>query len=70
MNIGVNMQFANTNGRVSTLRCDVGNWSATKTALGELLARPGFRLHLLVNNAGILDPLASFLQIQPDAINK
>ncbi|OYU30883.1 MAG: short-chain dehydrogenase [Comamonadaceae bacterium PBBC2] len=50
--------------RLLPLVCDVADWSAVQTAIAAVLARWG-RIDVLVNNAGVIDPIASIAEACP-----
>lgn len=52
--------------RALALRCDVGNWASVASAIAAVQARFG-RLDVLVNNAGVIDPIGPLAEADPDA---
>lgn len=50
--------------RLLPLVCDVADWGAVQAAIAAVLARWG-RIDVLVNNAGVIDPIASIADADP-----
>ena len=50
--------------RLLPLVCDVADWGAVQAAVAAALARWG-RIDVLVNNAGVIDPIASIAEADP-----
>ena len=50
--------------RLLPLVCDVADWGAVQGAVAAVLARWG-RIDVLVNNAGVIDPIASIANADP-----
>ena len=50
--------------RLLPLVCDVADWGAVQAAMATVLARWG-RIDVLVNNAGVIDPIASIADADP-----
>ena len=48
------------------LACDVSDWAAVEAAMAQVLARWG-RIDVLVNNAGVVDPIARLAEADPEA---
>lgn len=48
------------------LACDVSDWAAVEAAMAQVLARWG-RIDVLVNNAGVVEPIARLAEADPDA---
>jgi NAD(P)-dependent dehydrogenase (short-subunit alcohol dehydrogenase family) len=48
------------------LRCDVADWDSVREAVDTVLARWG-RIDVLVNNAGVIDPIARIAEAEPEA---
>lgn len=48
------------------LPCDVGDWGSVQAAMGQIEARFG-RLDVLVNNAGVIEPIARLADADPAA---
>jgi len=48
------------------LRCDVADWNSVREAVDTVLARWG-RIDVLVNNAGVIDPIARIAEAEPEA---
>lgn len=46
------------------LRCDVADWSAVQTAMQAAVTRFG-RVDVLINNAGVIDPIARLAEADP-----
>ena len=46
------------------VRCDVAEWASMQAAIAAVMARFG-RLDVLVNNAGVIDPMASLAETDP-----
>lgn len=46
--------------------CDVGDWGSVQAAMGVVEARFG-RLDVLVNNAGVIEPIARLAEADPEA---
>jgi len=57
---------ADTGGAVLGLACDVADWAAVQAAFDAVQARWG-RIDVLVNNAGVIDPIARLAQADPAA---
>lgn len=53
-----------TTDRLLPLICDVADWSAMQAAVANVLAHWG-RIDVLVNNAGVIDPIASLADVDP-----
>ena len=51
---------------VMALGCDVAEWEAVHSAIGAVNARFG-RIDVLINNAGVIDPIARLADADPDA---
>ncbi len=50
--------------RLLPLVCDVADWGAVQAAMATVLAQWG-RIDVLVNNAGVIDPIASIADADP-----
>lgn len=50
--------------RLLPLVCDVADWGAVQAAMASVLAQWG-RIDVLVNNAGVIDPIASIAEADP-----
>lgn len=50
--------------RLLPLVCDVADWGAMQAAVATVLARWG-RIDVMVNNAGVIDPIASIAEADP-----
>lgn len=48
------------------LPCDVADWASVQGAMAAVLARFG-RIDVLVNNAGVVDPIARLAEADPEA---
>jgi len=48
------------------LPCDVADWTAVEAAVGSVLARHG-RIDVLINNAGVIDPIGPLSGADPAA---
>lgn len=48
------------------LDCDVADWASTGAAVAEVASRCG-RLDVLINNAGVIDPIARLAEADPAA---
>ena len=48
------------------LRCDVAEWGSVQAAVAAVLARFG-RLDVLINNAGVIEPIAPLAETDPAA---
>lgn len=51
------------------LRCDVADWASVDAAFDHVLERFG-GLHILVNNAGLIDPVARLENADPEGWNR
>lgn len=54
---------------VMALGCDVADWESVYSAIGAVNARFG-RIDVLINNAGVIDPIARLADADPDAWGK
>lgn len=54
---------------VMAMGCDVADWASVQSAIGAVNARFG-RIDVLVNNAGVIDPIARLADADPDAWGK
>lgn len=54
---------------VMAMGCDVADWESVQSAFGAVNARFG-RIDVLVNNAGVIDPIARLADADPDAWGK
>ncbi|MDZ4140259.1 MAG: SDR family oxidoreductase [Erythrobacter sp.] len=57
---------AEIGGGAMALACDVADWAAVHGALGHVAAKTG-RLDVLINNAGVIDPIARLAEAEPAA---
>lgn len=62
----VAQQIAEAGGQAAALACDVSDYAAMQRAVAETRARFG-RLDALVNNAGVIEPIASVADSDPAA---
>lgn len=51
--------------RALAVPCDVGNWDSVKAAVEAAVARFG-GVDVLINNAGVIEPIASLMDSDPD----
>jgi NAD(P)-dependent dehydrogenase (short-subunit alcohol dehydrogenase family) len=54
---------------VMALGCDVADWASVHAAIGAVNARFG-RIDVLINNAGVIDPIARLADADPNAWGK
>ncbi len=62
---GIAGQIAKRGGRVEATACDVADWASVQALLAETKRRLG-PLTGLVNNAGVVEPIARLEQAEPD----
>lgn len=53
-----------TPGRAMALPCDVADWAQVQAAVADVVARFG-RVDVLINNAGVIDPMARLADADP-----
>ena len=63
---GVVREIEQAGGRATALACDVSDYAAVQGAVAQLQQRFG-RIDALVNNAGIIEPIASVAEADPAA---
>ena len=51
------------------LRCDVSDWAQVQAAMVAVQARFG-RLDVLINNAGVIEPIAALAEAEPEAFGR
>lgn len=51
------------------LRCDVSDWAQVQAAMAAVQARFG-RLDVLINNAGVIEPIAGLADADPEAFGR
>lgn len=49
------------------LPCDIADWSEVEAAVGKVLGWAG-RIDVLVNNAGVIEPIARLAEADPEAV--
>lgn len=49
--------------------CDVADWASVQGAVAAVLARFG-RIDVLVNNAGVIEPIATLAEAEPEAFGR
>ncbi|SNX68929.1 NADP-dependent 3-hydroxy acid dehydrogenase YdfG [Cereibacter ovatus] len=57
---------AEIGGGAFAIRCDVGDWGQTRAAIDAVVATAG-RIDVLINNAGVIEPIARMADSDPDA---
>ena len=59
-------EIAAKGGRAEALSCDVADYAAVQKVVAEAAARLG-RIDILINNAGVIDPIAEVATSDPEA---